>query len=287
MSEILLLGVSDAGKTVYGAQLLGRFENPSSSTALRLRDTPESYRVLQAAHEALQQGQYPDRTSYDTHERISLPLVDAAGRPVELNWPEFAGEAFKDRVIEQRYVPETWVERTRNAGGMLLMIRPSRESDAPGVGATSAGVVDRTQGTDAEDTGPVTLAPDARYVEVMQLFLFARDASRRERVGWPLAIVLSCWDEVDDGTLLPESLLSNKYPLLSVYLRGAWSAENIQVFGLSATGRQLVETDGYDARFVDEDPSCQGYVVVETGERRDDLTLPIAWLMERMRVTEP
>lgn len=283
MSEVLLLGVSDSGKSVYGAQLLGRFENPDVSTALRLRDTPESFKALQAAQEALQGGRYPVRTPYDTQETISLPLVDGSGRVVDLMWPEFAGEAFREEVVDARHLSKAWVQRTSSAGGALLMIRPSLEGDAPGVGATNGGVTDRTPGTDTQQSAATALAPDARYVEVLQLLLLARGWNRQVRARWPLAVVLSCWDEIDaDGRLSPAEVLIDRYPLLHMFLRGAWSADDVEVFGLSATERRLqFGVDGYDERFVDADPSRQGYVVTRSGDRSQDLTLPIAWLLGR------
>ncbi|AZI44110.1 hypothetical protein EHF33_14445 [Deinococcus psychrotolerans] len=283
MSEVLLLGVSDAGKTVYGAQLLGRFENPDVSTALRLRDTPESFKALQAAQEALQQGRYPVRTAYDTQETISLPLVDGSERAIDMLWPEFAGEAFKDVVVDARHLSKSWVQRTTGADGALLMIRPSLESEAPGVRATNSGVTERTPGTDTQQPAATVLAPDAQYVEVLQLMLFARGWARQARVRWPLAVVLSCWDEVDpDGRLSPPQMLADRYPLLHMFLKGTWSAVDVEVFGLSATERRLQPgTDGHDERFVDADPSRQGYVVTRNGDRSPDLTLPIAWLLDR------
>lgn len=285
MNGLLLLGVTDAGKTVYGGQLLGRFENPTVGTALKLRETPESFRALQAAQRALQEGRLPVRTPSETNETITLPLIDAFGHPVDLNWPEFAGEDFKDFVVDARHLTPAWMERATRSSGILLMLRPSLEMDAPGVTATAGEVSERTDGTDAQQPPVGALAPDARYVELTQLLLKARGYARRDRVYWPLAVVLSCWDELDQAaSLSPGEVLRDRYPLLGQFLQANWFTEDLAIFGLSSTERALrYGADGYDEEFVNADPTLQGYIVTKEGKRSQDLTLPLAWLLERAR----
>lgn len=278
--KLLLLGISQTGKSTYGGQLAHRFESLSQTLALKERKRPAHVRALDAVMDALLAGQAAERTAKETFDRVTFHLEDQQGRAVDVVWPEFGGEAFKDRVLSARGLPPQWAEDTKTADGLLLLLRPALDAEAPGLEATSR-PVQRHGGTD-EDQDPtlVTLQPDARYVELLQLILYCRDYSRRQRANLPLALGLTYWDELGEQFPAPNEALNAHYPLLAAFLRGAWAQEAWQVYGISPQGQRLSKEA--DEAFAEQGPTAHGFVALDDGTSNPDITLPLAWLAERV-----
>ena len=268
MKRLLLLGASDAGKTTYGAQL---YQRANRGGALRLRHTPDDMRVFESAIEALASGSVPEHTRRETSGAITLPVEDAHGQTVDIAWPDYGGEQFLE-ILQQRTLARDWVERVREADGVLLMIRPETTRVSPDVlEAPRRSQAPAERDEDAE--AAVDLEPDAQYVELLQLLRYVRGEGRLRRSTLPFAVLLSCWDElVDPGS--PHDELRTRYPLLNAYLEGAWRPENVQITGLSAIGGPPD-----DPATRNSDPSSRGYLVGEDGQREPDLTRPVAWLL--------
>lgn len=285
--RLLLLGVSQAGKSTYGGQLVHRFETGSGETALKERRRPEHTRALDSVVDALLEGRPAERTSQATHDRVTFHLQDQAVNEVNVLWPEFGGEAFKSRVLMPRALPARWAQDARESDGLLLLLRPAMDPEAPGLEANGRVVRDRQPGTDEDDDPTLVVPqPDARYVELLQLILHVRGASRRDRADLPLVIGLSFWDELQGQHDTPEAALRAAYPLLAAYLRGAWQPEAWRAYGLSPQGRPLhLEQEGYDEAFAAAGPTANGFVALPDGTTDSDLTLPLAWLAERARAT--
>jgi hypothetical protein len=95
-----------------------------------------------------------------------------------------------------------------------------------------------------------------------------------------LAVVLSCYDELQSDAKAPRELLDDRFPLLSSFLESTWQPGSLSVWGLSSLGKPLAE-DTSDDDFIDEGPEHQGWVLPPEGARREaDLSLPLAWLLE-------
>lgn len=283
--NILLLGISQAGKSTYGGQLALRFEGGPEVGALREQRRPQQIRALQAVVEALLDGRVAERTAKESRDRVMFHLQDRAGNEVNVVWPEFGGEAFKSEVLLPRALPPAWAQDTRHAQALLLLLRPAMEQEAPGLEATATPARPRPEGTDANaDPTLVMPQPDARYVELLQLILHVRGTSRRDRASLPLVIGLTFWDELRERYATPEAALLETYPLLGAFLRGAWRPECWCTYGVSPQGRTLnVDQENHDSAFVDTGPAANGFVALPSGVINADLTLPLAWLAERTR----
>lgn len=285
--NILLLGVSQAGKSTYGGQLLHRFELADGRTALREEHRPEHTRALDSVVDALLEGREAERTAQTTHDRVTFHLQDRAGGAVDLVWPEFGGESFKNRVLLARALPKQWAQDTREADALLLLLRPAVDAEAPGLGANGRAVQSRQPGTDEDDDPTLVIPqPDARYVELLQLIQHVRGFPRRDRADLPLVVALTFWDELREQYSTPHEALRASYPLLAVYLRGAWRPDVWLAYGLSPQGRSLHHgPSGQDSEFADAGPTANGFVALPDGTSDPDLTLPLAWLAERARET--
>lgn len=276
--DILLLGVSNTGKTVFGAQLFGRIQHGQSR--LRAVAAPSDIRVLEEALTALEHGALPEHTTVTQYGEVVFPILDPEGRSVDVIWPDYAGEQLS-RVVRDRVVPSAWAARLREADGWLLMVRPKIARQAvDGLRDPSP----TTRGGEARPTEPreIVLPTQVEQVELLQILLEVRGGSRRARRTAPrLAVVLSCLDEVETGDSTPAEILGAHLPLLAEFIDTTWQEGAWRAFGLSALGTSLLPGDksGREA-FLDHGPIRSGYLLAPDGTHSEDLTLPVAWLLE-------
>ena len=94
-----------------------------------------------------------------------------------------------------------------------------------------------------------------------------------------LAVVLSCWDELEDaGT--PEEVFAKLLPLLHAFVRSTWLEDAWSVWALSSLGRAL-RPDERDEEFASQGPEHFGFVIPPGSIEHDsDLTAPVAWLLK-------
>lgn len=277
--SVLVLGGSGTGKTHYAGQLLGRMRHDRSG---RLRVRPGGVNDLSKLEEvlaSLEEGRSAGHTPAETWTGIRCELETDDGTGVVLEWPEYAGERLF-AIVDQRMMPDEWRESVRSAAGWLLFIRPStlklyedllvrptdtvpRHSDSPAATVDGAGWDDR-----------------ARYVELLQMFLFAAAQSTHEFIEVPrLAVVFTCWDELNGEQRTPEQLLAKRLPLLNSFIRSTWRDGAWSVWGLSSLGRAL-RNDEPDEDFRTQGPESFGYVLRSEEATQDrDLTSPVAWLL--------
>lgn len=277
--DVLVLGGSGAGKTHYAGQLLGRMRHDRSG---RLRIRPGGVDDLSKLEEVLaclEEGRAAGHTPAETWTGIRCELETDHGATVVLEWPEYAGERLF-AIVDRRVVPDEWRGAIRNASGWLLFVRPStlklyedllvrptdvdpQHSERPTVPVDGAGWDDR-----------------ARYVELLQMFLFAASQSTNKLIKAPrLAVVLSCWDELNGEQGTPEELLADRLPLLSAFIQSIWRGDSWSVWGLSSLGRAL-RHDVPDEDFRALGPENFGYVLRPGESNQDpDLTSPVAWLL--------
>ncbi|MEW8332979.1 MAG: hypothetical protein AB2692_18740, partial [Candidatus Thiodiazotropha sp.] len=259
-SNVLVLGGSGTGKTHYAGQLLGRMRHDRSGR-LRLRPGGvDDLSKLEDVLASLEEGRAAGHTPAETWTGIRCELETNKGTGVVLEWPEYAGEKLF-AIVDHRIMPEEWQKSVRTASGWLLFIRPStltlyedllvrptdaepQHSDLPAATVSGAGWDDR-----------------ARYVELLQMFLFAGAKSIHEPIEMPrLAVVFSCWDELNGEQKTPEQLLAERLPLLNAFIRSTWRDGAWSAWGLSSLGRAL-RNDKPDEDFRTQGPESFGYVL--------------------------
>lgn len=276
--ELMLIGGPNSGKTHFAGQLYARLRRRPGMLQLRQDDgTPANLEPLEEVLRCLECGNAAEHTASGTWAEVVLPIVDAKGREFDLGWPDYAGEQLL-AAFRERSVSETWKSRLAASDGWLLVIRLQSESTYRDALAElnkrehdHSVLAKRTESWDS----------NARWVETLQLLLHASGVGVVRRVRRPrLAVLLSCYDEVVTNGDEPEKVLADRLPLVASFLRSAWRTSDLSVWGLSALGRQLDPKSG-DERFVDSGPEWQGWIVPpEGGTRDDDLTQPLAWLVD-------
>ncbi|MDH5925055.1 hypothetical protein L8S13_01995 [Vibrio lentus] len=277
--EIILLGGPNSGKTHYAGQFYGRLQrNPGKLKLRKDQSTPSDLSALEGVLKRLENGNSADHTPTETWSEITLPLVDAQGRHIELIWPDYAGEQLKE-VFNNREVPASWRQRLIGADGWFVLIRLNSETIYPDA-------LEQLASSDFDSSRSVSRVgnwdANSYWIETLQILGHVAGISATSKRFKPrLAILLSCYDELETENLTPVEVLRRKLPLLESFIDSNWDANAVSIWGLSSLGKEL-KIDTGDDDFIDEGPECQGWVInPEGGVQDSDLSKPLAWLLDK------
>lgn len=273
-TNLLLIGMADVGKTHYGAQVWLRLDaDTSGMELLRSGDITPFLRTI----ESLSDGQLGERTSKTGETQSSWRIRRKSdGMVFDLEWPDYAGETLQD-LLDERRMSADWLDRIEAAEGWALMIRASHIRTAYDIFSRKPSV---ERDKDASPDENLALSLQSRLVEVLQMFLYRHALTRPNAVPPPLVIIISCFDELPEGTIADE-FLAEKMPLLYSFAKRNWTQNSWRVYGLSPLGKPL-EKGKADAEFIKSGPENMGFVVDDTGYISKDLLLPLEWLTEQV-----
>lgn len=268
---ILLVGESNVGKTHYGAQFLKRLM--VKACALKMSGAPTNLEAFSTALSCLTEGKSTDHTPANIYVESVWPITDEAGRFAELVWPDYGGEQVRN-LVTQRRIPTAWRKRVLEATDWVLLIRlhSLRSEDD----LFSRPLQSFAAAEPQEEAPAYEPSDQARTVELLQMLLYLAHFHLDQPLRKPrLTILLSCWDELET-TELPADLLASRLPMLWSFVRSNWTSPG--VIGLSALERALSKTDA-DLEYAIRGPEEFGYVVLPSGVKNTDITLPIQLLM--------
>lgn len=278
-ADVLVLGGPATGKTHYAGQLLGRLRHDRTGALCLRPGGADDLGKFDEVLRCLEEGRAAGHTPTETWTGMKCQLITRRCEDVVLEWPDYAGERLVS-LVDRRILTAEWRRSISAARAWMLFIRPailqlhedllSRPTGLPPE-HTTMHQCDIT-GTGWDDR--------ARYVEMLQMLLFATGQSTYRRLVSPrLAIILSCWDELDVGSS-PEEVFRDRLPLLNAFVSSTWLDDSWSVWALSSLGRAL-QQDIPDNDFVEQGPEKFGYVISpQTVEKNPDLTAPLAWLLE-------
>lgn len=278
--ELLLLGGPNSGKTHYAGQLYGRLRRSLGTLQLRPNTgTPDDLSALEEVLRSLEEGNAAKHTPANTWAEIQLHLMDQHGKHIDLNWPDYGGEKLSE-ITEHRTISELWQSRLSVANGWLLLIRLRAETTYKD---ELENLLRRENGTKRTIQREKSWDANARIVELLQMLMHIAQVETNKRVQRPcLAVLLSCYDELDAPSSIPSEVLAQHLPLVSSFIHNNWAPNDLSIWGLSSLGC-LLEENTESETFIDEGPETQGWVVPpEGGERDSDLSKPLAWLLDRL-----
>ena len=274
--RLALFGESDVGKSHYGGQLLLRLN--TEQCELRMRGAASNIAAFSEVTQRLNEGVPAPHTSAAVYYESVWPVLDSAGATMDLSWPDYAGEQVK-AMLDERKISSEWHERIRSADSWLLMVRPrliKQEDDI-----LSRPLADVAGPTGSRERG--RRSSQTRPVELLQMLLYAQRATSEQARQPVLAVLLSCWDEIEHtDNKTPWQVFVEHLPLLAAFVENNWEPSRSKVFGISALGVEL-RTEQPNKRFVNEGPEHFGYIVTPDGRRDTDLTLPIAEVARLVR----
>ncbi len=283
MPRLLIIGGPDSGKSTYRAQFVLRLmHNPG---ALKLDKSVGDWSAIDADVQRLMSGLQVLHTPADTFHSTSIEIANASGISCVLDFADYGGEQIR-KMATSNAIAAHWTDVVRNADSWLIFLRIDR------IRATKSFMEEKIESAPTTTTPPASKnltalkhdsSTEIGTIEILQRLLFLKGAPLQYPLHAPrLAVALSCWDEVptNERKMSPLDLLRMKAPLLASFLRANWESAHLQVYALSSTDGVLSETIPNQA-FLDRGPENMGYVRPEDGPQSTDLTLPIAWLMQR------
>jgi hypothetical protein len=284
--SLLVIGVSDTGKTHYGGQLLIRLRKGLG--LLRLAVAPDSIKAFDEVLTCLNEGRSAPHTASNFYGKETLPLVDSIGNRIDVHWPDYAGEQIKN-IRDDRLMPIEWRERLLKSRGWLFFIRPdvARNNEDIILRPVSEDVLARaaTSKEASNESKVAAWSEQAANIELLQMLLYAKGVSSANPISTPyLAIILSCWDEIKlpkKKRRLPIDVLRETMPLFAEFVSSNWQEDAYSVFGVSSLSKALNDKVP-DEDYLDNGPESFGYVVLPDGNQDDDLTLPVAKILERL-----
>lgn len=273
-SDVLVIGRFDSGKSTFRTQLALRLEHKPG--ALALSESIQDTTPLRADMDLISQGRQPEHTQAQTYNTVTLNMVDKSNRRIRLDFPDYGGEQVS-KIADSNIVDSRWAGFTSRADAWIYLLRIDAFQPAKSM------FTDPVQARpDSHEKGEISdqLSIELATIETIQRLLFLRRISLRYRTELPLAVLLSCWDELSaaEQATTPSELLRARAPLLSSFLTTNWAAGRIRVWGLSSTEKALARDK--DLEFARIGAENIGFIIDDTMNRSKDLTTPLSWLLD-------
>lgn len=282
--SIVVIGLPESGKTTFLAALWHLVTQQEVDTVLCF-DTLAGVKAdhLNEIAARWREARIQDRTALGGKRLVSMNLKDAEGLAHRVTFPDLPGEAFR-RMWEDRECEPEMGEFLRGRDVLFFIHSDTIQSPRWVVEEVS---LTKELGLEAVEDQAVpwhpSLAPtQVQLVDLLQLLRRPPLDTGTRRV----AVMLSAWDKASDEGLKPDEYLKEKLPLLNQYLQSRADGWDWRVYGLSAQGGDYDPTDA-TANPVPEadvlrslDTPSERIRLVEDGVQTNDLTRPLAWLME-------
>lgn len=275
--KIVLLGGSNSGKTHFAGQLYGRLQrNPGELSLRKEAGTPSNLSALDEVLNYLEDGKTASHTATDTWTNVKLPVIDKQERKFDISWPDYGGEQLNN-IFNSRSVAGHWQENLADANYWILLIRLSSETTYP---LSLTKLSDKTNNAAHDEDRAFKWDSNAYWVEKLQILLHVAQKGTVQKAKFPrLAVLLSCYDELEETGETPREILLKRLPLLSSFIESNWSEDSFAVWGLSSLGASL-SSECVTEAFLDEGPDTHGWVVPpDSTAKNSDLTLPIQWVL--------
>lgn len=319
--SIVLLGGPDSGKTNYVGRLWPSFKKRKGVLRAESLPKDIAY-VDGAVEHLMQGSFAPrsDRNLEVGRADFSITVRGRGGDgpPTELMVPDISGELWT-RTVASSEISQEWLDVLNEAEGAVMFVRALSDQNVKPLDWVTARNILRLD-ADEDETMPEEGAGDAQddlanealpaetrqtpedeedgaavelpvepdlptqvllceLLRYLDLYLADRAGFGRPRV----AVVIAAWDLLDAEARAagPMAYLRREFPLFAGRLSDTGRLD-VKLFGLSIVGGDLEDDEEFRDRFLEEDISEQGWVVVQDGEgvRTDvDVMLPIAWAM--------
>ena len=267
--SLLLLGESDVGKTHFGAQVLRRLN--SGRGAFELVNA-RNLKPFRTALDKISQGLSAPHTPHAEYSESIWTLREkATGTHLDLLWPDYGGEQVST-MIERKSMPGPWREKIVCASGWILMVRPSQVPLPEDILTRAVSL------PPLNDITSSSLSPQSKLIEVLQMLQYKK-RSYLEHKGMlpPLAVVLSCYDELATDAM-PDVYCRVHLPMLNQFVSSNWPQGRLRIFGVSPLGQPLSQTTA-DLDYAASGPDKNGFVIDENGAKSEDLLAPVEWIL--------
>ncbi len=285
-ANLLFVGLPGSGKTTFLAALWHVLDDRSSDTSLRFKGLSVDRTYLHQIAADWQACSQVQRTKLDPEELVVLSIASADGTTFDLTVPDLSGEAFEQQLVDRK-IAVAHHESIQRATGLVLFVHPrvkegtqltySRQLQAVIDGAPASADTATEDNTASSGIEPWSIEKLPTQVKLVELLQFALEgAAKKVRV----AVVISAWDLVETTfTSAPHEYLAREMPLLRQFLESNDDLLEHTVFGVSAQGGDIT-VDEQKTALLDLDDAVKRIKVLHGAEASQDITKPIAWLLE-------
>ena len=269
-NNILIIGGPNSGKTHFGGQLYLRFRCDEYN--YRISTPPEDLTVFQEVVDCLYDGRSATHTNVDSHKNLSLEVVDSKGYVTSISFPDYGGEQVK-QIVDNRQINELWRSQIIGSNNWIFFIRLDEVAEIEDIVNRP---LPESVSTKNNADAVLKISDNAFFVELLQMLLFAKQVPLKQNITIPqLMVVLSCWDalKLDEGTT-PVMLLKSKLPLFYEFVSNLWNEKDLDIVGLSSTGKTLSDKKS-DDEYLSDSPENFGYIILPDGKKEKDLTILI------------
>jgi hypothetical protein len=281
---IVIIGLPESGKTTFLAALWHLVTARDVSTLLQFQNLMAGDAThLNVITARWRDAKVQDRTAIGGNRLVSMNLKDAEDRPVRVTFPDVPGEAYR-RMWEDREC-EREVAEVLKAGNVLLFVHA--DAIRPPKWVVDEVALSKAVGLEVPDAEKIPWHPRLAPTQVQLIGLLQLlRAPPLETGPRRLAIMLSAWDKAEGEELAPDAYLEAKLPLLAQYLRRGTDGWTYRIYGVSAQGGEYDAVDPAAMRKPEAEalrrldrPSAR-IRVIGVGPETNDLTEPLAWLMD-------
>lgn len=269
-SNILIIGGPNSGKTHFGGQLYLRLR--SDECRYKITSPPEDLTVFQEVVDCLYNGRSAEHTDSNLHKNLLLEICDESNDKISLSFPDYAGEQVRE-IVNNRLVNELWKSQILASNSWMLFIRLDEVKKIEDIVNRP---LPEELNTEKRENSALEISANAFFVELLQMLLFIKQVSNKQAITTPkLMVVLSCWDtlKLDDGTI-PAMVLKEQLPLFYEFTNNIWNEKNLNIVGLSSTGKTLSNKKS-DDDYINNSPEDFGYFILPDGKKEKDLTILI------------
>jgi hypothetical protein len=217
---------------------------------------------------------------------VVISLESGANTTFDLTVPDLSGEAFEQQLVDRK-IAVAHHENIQRATGFVLFVHPrvkegtrltySRQLKAvlDGAPTATASADGNTMPSAIEPWSIEKLPTQVALVELLQFAL--ESAAKKVRI----AVVISAWDLVQKASFTgaPHEYLAREMPLLRQFLESNDDLLEHTVFGVSAQGGDITVEEQKKA-LLNLDDALKRIKVLHGTEASQDITRPIAWLLE-------
>ena len=271
----LLVGLRGSGKSTYLAALWHQVESGEISTSLRVPALQPDREYLNGLRRKWLSFEPLERTTTATEQTVTIALEREDGSErVDVVFPDLSGELYKVQWTERR-ATQPYADHVRSAGGVMLFVHPLTVVVPARIegGAAARATVDAPEPASPWDAEKAPT--QVQLVEVLQFIRVLHPAVRM----LPTVVIISAWDTVP-GEMRPPDWLAQGLPLLDQFLAANHDDFSVNAYGISAIGGRLPEDRERLQRI--NPPSRRPYLVDDEGQRHEDLSIPVRWLLEKI-----
>ncbi|BDS12399.1 TRAFAC clade GTPase domain-containing protein [Aureispira anguillae] len=265
--QLLIIGKPDSSKTVFVTQLYSKLRQRKSKLKLDEKGIDDLSPIIDDKA-ALAMGNEPEATPTEKNIQMKLP-INFGDENFDLVCPDYGGEQV-NKIVSTRTVNRAWIRAIKSSNNWMFFIRLSSLNKATDLSHLTM-TENHRKDREITEEDSYFISDQSSLIELMQIILHHKEHDYHFKMSKvKLAIVLTCWDELNTEKT-PIDELKESVPLLLNFIETNWDQSRLKVLGLSALGCSLSELENKE-KYEIEGAESFGFYIKENGQKNKDIT---------------